>query len=52
MLIQDVIVNERIYFKSRHSAEYSMITIKELSDVCVCVCIETLTNVPLNKDTE
>lgn len=37
MLIQDVFVNARVYFKFRHSAEYSVIAIKGLSGVCVCV---------------
>ena len=37
MLIQDVFVNARVYFKFSHSAEYSVIAIKGLSGVCVCV---------------
>ena len=56
MLIQDVFVNARVYFKFRPSAEYSVIAIKGLSGVCVCVCVcvcmETLTNIPLNKGIE
>ena len=57
MLIQDVFVNARVYFKFRPSAEYSVIAIKGLLSgvcvcVCVCVCMETLTNIPLNKGIE
>ena len=51
MLIQDVFVNARVYFKFRPSAEYSVIAIKGLLSG-VCVCMETLTNVPLNKGIE
>lgn len=41
MLIQRNIGNARVYFKFRHSAEYSVIAIKGLSGVCVCtrVCV-------------